>query len=122
MANPLHLKDIARELRRLQQSSPVSPDGLASWFVAGQQFVKWQRSACPEVKLPPHVMHYLHDADIRLRDPEYRKEQDRVLAEFIASLEQGIVPESSGRTIVLRTRWLVAASLLILAAVITIVR
>ena len=122
MANPSQLKEIAQELRRLQQSSPISRDGLDSWYAAGRQFVKWQHSTFPDVHLPPQVMFYLHDADIRVKDPEYRKDQDEVLAEIITSLERGIIPESSGRTIAFHPRWLGAIALVILAVVVWVAR
>ncbi len=122
MANPSQLKEIAQELRRLQQSSPISRDGLDSWSAAGRQFVKWQHSTFPDVRLPPQVMFYLHDADIRLRDPEHRKGQDEALDEIIASLERGIVPESPGRTIAFHPRWLGAIALVILAVVVWVTR
>ena len=118
MADPSQLKEIAQELRRLQQCSPLSRDDLDSWYAAGRQFVEWQHSAFPDVHLPPQVMFYLHDADIRIKDPEYRKDQDEVLAEIIAGLERGIVPESPGRTIAFHPRWLGAIALVILAVVV----
>ncbi|QNP40177.1 hypothetical protein [Lysobacter solisilvae (ex Woo and Kim 2020)] len=67
-------------------------------------------------------MFYLHDADIRVKDPEYRKEQDEALGEIIASLEQGIVPEPSGQTITVHPRWLGAIALVILAVVVWVAR
>jgi hypothetical protein len=122
MASQSQLREIAQELRRLQQSSPVSRDGLDSWYAAGREFVKWQHSAFPNLQLPPHVMFYLHDADIRVKDPEYRKGQDEVLNEIIANLEQGIVPESPGRAITLHPRWLGAIALVILAVIAWVAR
>jgi len=122
MANPSQLKEIARALRQLQQSSPISRDGLDGWSAAGREFVKWQHSTFPDVHLPPQVMFYLHDANIRVRDPEYRKDQDEVLGEIIASLERGILPEPSGRTIAFHPRWLGALGLVILAVVVWVAR
>ena len=122
MANPSRLEEIARELRRLQQSSPVSRDEVASWTEAARRFTDWQHSTFPDVQLPPHVMFYLHDADLRVKDPEYRKEQDEVLAEIIANLEHGIVPDSPGRTIAFHPRWLGAMALVILAVVVWVAR
>lgn len=117
MANPSQLKEIAQELRRLQQSSPVSRDDVDSWSAAARRFTDWQRSTFPDVQLPSHVMFYLHDADIRVRDPEHRTEQDKVLGEIIVSLERGIVPDSPMRTIAFYPRWLGAIALVILVVI-----
>lgn len=117
MADPSQLGEIARALRRLQHSSPDSRDGLDSWYAAGRRFVSWQHATFPEVQLPPQVMFYLHDADIRVKDPAYRKDQDDALDEIIASLERGIVPEPTSRTLAFHPRWLGAIALVILAVV-----
>ena len=39
-------------------------------------------------------MFYLHDADIRLRDAEYRLTQDDAIDALIADLERGRLPDT----------------------------
>ena len=117
MTDGAQLKDIALELRRLQHSSPTRREDLDDWHADARRFTGWEHSNFPDVRLPPLVMFYLHDADLRLKDPGYRKSQNEALDELIASLEHGIVPESRGGSISFHPRWLGAAALAILAAV-----
>ena len=117
MANPSQLKEIAESLRQLQQSSPTTSDEVGNWSAAARRFTNWHLTAFPDVRLPTQVMFYLHDADIRVKDPEYRKNQDEMLSKAIASLERGVVPDSPGKSIILHPRWLGAVALVILAIV-----
>jgi hypothetical protein len=123
MADASQLMEIARELRRLQQSSPTSLENLDSWYASARRFTNWQHSTFPDVHLPSQVMFYLHDADIRVRDPEYRKDQDEALDGIILSLERGIVPmSSSGGSLSFHPRWLGVTALVILAVVLWVAR
>jgi hypothetical protein len=63
-------------------------------------------------------MFYLHDADLRVKDSEYRTAQDEALDQIIVSLENGLVPESSGGlSLSLHPRWLGAVALVVVAIV-----
>jgi hypothetical protein len=118
MTNAAQLREIALELRRLQQTSPASRDGLDGWYADGRRFVEWQHSKFPDVRLPPQVMFYLHDADLRVKDPEYRVAQDEALDEIIVSLENGAVPEpGGGLSFSFHPRWLGAVGLAVLAII-----
>lgn len=112
MADPRQLKDIAAQLRELQRISPVDAAGLADWDASARKF-----SNSLEVQLPPQVMHYLHDADIRIKDPEYRASQDEMIAGIISGLESGIVPASVSATLTLHPRWLGALALAVLVII-----
>lgn len=94
MISAVNLREIAHALRRLQRSSPTDPEGLTDWYADGRRFVEWQHSNFPGVRLPSQVMFYLHDADIRMKDSNYRETQNEALDEVISCLERGIVPES----------------------------
>lgn len=118
MADTTQLRGIARELRRLQQSSPTRRDDLDDWYEDARRFTHWEHATFPDVRLPALVMFYLHDADLRLEDPEYRQSQDKALDELIASLERGVVPQSRGGSIAFHPRWLGAAALVVLAAIV----
>ena len=113
-----NLAEIASRLRRLQQTSPTTKDGLAAWYSEGRGFAQWVGLQHSAVDLPEEVWHYLHDADIRAKDPERREQQDRMLGEIIASLERGNIPESPSVTVSVRPRWLGALALLLVATII----
>jgi len=117
MISAVNLREIAHALRRLQRSSPTGPEKLADWYADGRRFVEWQHASFPSVRLPPQVMFYLHDADIRMKDSNYRKTQDEALDEVISCLESGIIPESRTGDISLHPRWLGAVALVVLAVI-----
>jgi hypothetical protein len=110
MADLEQLKDIATQLRELQRTSPIDMASLADWDTSARKF-----SSSLDVQLPPQVMHYLHDADIRIKDPEYRASQNEMISGIIADLESGIVPASSSMTLSFNPRWLGLFALVVLA-------
>ena len=112
MADLRQLRDIAAQLRELQRTSPAHVADLADWNASARKF-----SSAVGVLLPPQVMHYLHDADIRIKDPEYRASQDEMIADIISDLESGIVPASTSTTISFHPRWLWAIALVVLAII-----
>jgi hypothetical protein len=112
MADLQQLQEIAAQLRELQRTSPTDTADLADWDASARRF-----SGELSVPLPPQVMHYLHDADIRIKDPEYRKSQDEILAGIISELESGIVPASTNTTLSFHPRWLGAIALVVLAVI-----
>jgi len=112
MADLQQLKEIAAQLRELQRTSPTDAAELADWDTSAREF-----SGELSVPLPPQVMHYLHDADIRISDSEYRKSQDEMMTGIISDLESGIVPASISTTLLLHPRWLGAISLVFLAII-----
>lgn len=66
-------------------------------------------------------MHYLHDADIRIKDPEYRASQEAMIAGIITDLESGIVPASNSTTLSFHPRWLGAIALVVLVIIYLVV-
>ena len=62
-------------------------------------------------------MHYLHDADLRAKDPDYRLAQDEMLNGIISDLERGSVPQSTGAILSFHPRWIGVAALFVLAVV-----
>ena len=62
-------------------------------------------------------MHYLHDADIRIKDPGYRASQNEMIAGIISDLESGIVPASTSTTLSFHPRWLGAIALVVLVII-----
>ena len=116
MADLQQLRDIATQLRELQRTSPVDLADLADWDASARRF-----SSALGVRLPPQVMHYLHDADIRIKDPEYRAFQDEMIACIISDLESGIVPASTSTTLSFHPRWLGAIALAVLVIIYLVV-
>src|SRR5690606_31901449 len=116
MADLQQLRDIATQLRELQRTSPVDLAELADWDASVRKF-----SSARAVPLPPQVIHYLHDADIRIKDPEYRAAQDEMIAGIIADLESGIVPASTSTTLSFHPRWLGAIALVVVAIIYLVV-
>jgi hypothetical protein len=116
MADLQQLRDIATQLRELQRTSPVDLAELADWDASVRKF-----SSALAVPLPPQVIHYLHDADIRIKDPEYRASQDEMIAGIIADLESGIVPASTSTTLSFHPRWLGAIVLVVVAIIYLVV-
>ncbi len=102
------LRDIAAQLRELRRTSPTDMSGVSAWNAAARRF-----SESLSVPLPVQVMHYLHDADLRAKDPEYRVTQDEMLNGIIADLERGHVPEPSEATLSFHPRWLGVAALVV---------
>ncbi|WP_454832686.1 hypothetical protein [Pseudoxanthomonas wuyuanensis] len=117
MDNLEGLREIARRLRQLQRASPTSKDGLDAWYSDARGFAKWLESQPAAVDLPEQVWHYLHDADIRVKDPERAAEQNEMLTGIIASLEQGTVPDSVGVTVSIHPRWLGVFALILVAII-----
>lgn len=85
---------------------------VSAWDIAARSFSESLRIA-----LPAQVMHYLHDADLRAKDPGYRAAQDEMLNDIISDLERGRIPQSTGATLSFHPRWLGVAALVVIAVV-----
>jgi len=110
MADQQQLQEIAKQLRELQRTSPTDRADIASWDASARKFYRELH-----VPLPPKVMHYLHDADIRIKDPDYKKAQDEMIAGVISDLESGVIPSSTGRSLLFHPRWIGVTALVVLA-------
>jgi hypothetical protein len=110
MADLQQLREIAAKLRELQRTSPTNPVDLADWDASARKF-----SSELHVSVPAQVMHYLHDADIRIKDPEYRKAQDEILTDIITDLEHGKASQSTGVSLSFHPHWLGLVALIVLA-------
>jgi hypothetical protein len=80
------LRAIAAELRELLESSPRTEDGVAAWTEMAYAAYRRLLDEYPDVRLPIQVMHFVHDADVRARDPEYREYQEHLMAEIVMNL------------------------------------
>ena len=113
------LRNIAAQLRGLLETSPRAESTVETWTEHANVVYAGLQRDFPEVRLPIQVMHFVHDGDIRARDPDYRQRQERVMRGLISALEQGTVPQRSGLTLTFTTRGL-AISVFILAVVIVL--
>ena len=76
------LTEMIGELRALIEAEPEDREGLDVWYEAAARFQK--KYPLRAESLPHVVEHYLADADIRVRDADYRNMQ---LAEVRNALE-----------------------------------
>lgn len=120
MSTRQDLREVADHLRELIHTSPRTEGELNGWYSKSSSIYEHLLAAHPDVQLPHHVMHYLYDADIRVR-PEYRASQDGAMREIIVALESGNVPEDPSVTISTGKRGLalIAGASLALVALIT---
>jgi hypothetical protein len=82
-----------RALRRLAECSPTDPSELNDWNERArefEQFLKMQPDLCNAI--PHFVWHYLADADIRAREPQYRAGQQTKILRIASELETGTPP------------------------------
>lgn len=117
MTQVQYLREIVGQLRDLQRTSPAVVADLPAWEASAREFTRQLHTKYPDIDLPIQVMHYLHDGDVRIKDPEFRLTQDEMLNGIIADLERGAIPPSMGVTVPFHPRWLGAAALVVLAAI-----
>lgn len=111
------LREIAAGLRQLRRSSPIAEQALPEWNEQSRRFAGRLTGDFSAVDLPEEVWHYLHDADLRIKDPDYKQTQDQTMDEIIADLERGIVPAPRGTVVSVHPRWLGAAGLVLVLLV-----
>lgn len=91
-------KERIRELRELLSGllgQDSSGDRLRDWYVGARQV----QDALISVGglgpfVPELVWHYLADADIRAKDPEYREQQEAFIRAFVVLLEKDEIPDT----------------------------
>lgn len=93
MVHATELQQLGRHLRRLADLPLTNSAELDAWY---DEANKLRNVIVANVELsnaiPHFVWHYLSDADIRLKEPEYARRQDEVLFEFAKILERGQRP------------------------------
>ena len=122
MPEPQPLEQIAAELRRLRDASPVDESQLPNWELVSEDIDARLRSAYPEILLPIQVMHYLNDGDIRAKDASYREMQNRSMAGIIEAFERGELPASRGTTVSMSPRSVIVVGVFIASIVLLAVR
>ncbi len=61
----------AQDLRTLLQHQPGNEAALDDWYRRVQEIVVRLEHSDTSFKLPPGVWRWLHDADLRMTDPDY---------------------------------------------------
>jgi uncharacterized membrane protein YgaE (UPF0421/DUF939 family) len=84
MDSRTELKNMLSEMLSL---NVVSKQGLKQWYESAQKAERQAMEA--EIDLPHLVWHYLSDADIRFKEPEYGQEQIEAVQSFIEVLASG---------------------------------
>lgn len=112
MADLQQLREVAAQLRELQRTSPTNGSEIRAWDASARRFSETLR-----IPLPSQAMHYLHDADVRIKEPEYGEFQDEMLSRIISELESGILPASTTTTLSFHPRWLGAIALCVVAVI-----
>ena len=93
MPSPNDIREVGRRLRELSDSQPLNKTALRIWQGQAQEFQRFLEGS-PDLagSIPHFVWHYLADADIRLKDPEYRQTQQSTVEGILGFLESGEIP------------------------------
>ncbi len=79
-------RELAYVLRRLADWEVGAEDDLALWYDVARAVNEWL-AAPRSVSVPRELWRWLADADVRLLDPDYAKEQNAFIRSYIAQLE-----------------------------------
>ncbi|HEU0154168.1 MAG TPA: hypothetical protein VFQ84_12575 [Arenimonas sp.] len=101
----------------MSDSSPLDRSLLPAWRQEADAFAERLGAEFCAVDMPEEVWHFLHDADIRAKDPRFREIQIQMIHELIQELENGIVPEPRGATLTVRPRSLLVVAALLVGSV-----
>lgn len=80
------LRFVADELRRLRSLDVQDRGALRRWYEEARSLQEALGAEGSEIPHFHFIMHYLIDADIRLKDPAYRVSQESRLEEVINEL------------------------------------
>jgi hypothetical protein len=122
MASRNDLESIASNLSRLVDTSPQEVDGLGAWYAAAREVDAQIREKYSDVHLPAVVVHFMHDADTRIKDAAFRDAQISAIREVIRALKRGTVPQDRGVTIRVSPRGAIIGLGLVVIAVVLGVR
>jgi len=122
MASRTDLANIASCLSHLVESPPQEREGLAAWYAAAREADTQIRAKYSDVQLPVVVMHFMHDADTRIKDAAFRQAQISAIREVIWKLERGDIPQDQGASIRVSPRGAIISLGLIVIAIVLGVR
>jgi len=105
----------------LKSRSPSDAAGLQAWHASTVPgFNARMHEKFPAAHLPKIVMFYLHDADIRLREPAYRAMQEEQIDALIEQLERGCLPAATHDGCAISLGTLGAGALVVLMALLAV--
>lgn len=87
------LQILGLKLQSLIERGPDDKAGLDEWYKDAMDVWRFiQRNEGLSNEMPAIVWHFLSDADIRLKDEEYRREQIGEISEIVRKLKHGQLP------------------------------
>jgi hypothetical protein len=90
--------ELARRLEHLLELPLNDSTDLEPWDQACKAIETWLEAHHTEVsvEVPPSLFHYFVDSDIHLKEPEYRREQEKSVRRLIGEL-RGEIPVATGK-------------------------
>ncbi|MBX9402320.1 hypothetical protein K4L06_13480 [Lysobacter sp. BMK333-48F3] len=89
----MNVQEIKRQLiaivRELLDTEPASKAEMKDWYEKAREAKALMELDVGELDVPHALWHYLEDADIRLKDPEYSKVQIAHIEETIRDWAAG---------------------------------
>lgn len=93
MPRAADLQLLGRELRQLAEHSTLTKSDLDIWYERAHKIRNHIVENAELANVVPHqVWHFLSDADIRFREPDYARQQHEAFLEIVKILERGQVP------------------------------
>jgi len=77
---------LASELERLRALPLASKADAKAWLAEAAALERQLTTRFPDLEFPHEIWHYLSDADIRAREPEYGAMQEQVVIDYITSV------------------------------------
>ena len=79
---------LAAELGRLRALPMKSKADADAWRAEAAAVERQLTSRFPDLDFPHEIWHYLSDADIRAREPDYGVAQEQVVTDYITSVRK----------------------------------
>lgn len=81
---------LASELERLRALPLASKADAKVWRAEAAVLEQQLTNRFPDLEFPHEIWHYLSDADVRAREPEYGAVQEQIVADYITSVRDRI--------------------------------
>ncbi len=86
---PYTIESVVAELRRLLAMPAADKASLGAWYEEARKLEEVLATPGPSIAHFHFIMHYLIDADVRLKDPAYREYQENKLRSILVELSEG---------------------------------
>ncbi len=77
---------LAEDLDALEKSRPLIRSDLTGWYERARLVHDRIRADAYGMEVPHFVLHFLIDADTRVKDRTYAAEQERLIQEYVREL------------------------------------